>query len=323
MRSDIGGRWAVHHHPHSTAGNDEHEKRALLLAEGKMTYHPHPHPHHAARNSPAEERALKLAEGKEGVHARKAIAAGHATAIAKKDEPVMIESKWGPLVAARAARQQQLRVIEEHRRNMHFDKSVSPREVGALLRRAAHMTRMHEKKESPLVQLNQMQELNAIEKKESKMQRAMELSAQPSHSLSPMGSTNEQHWRHEARGRSDQSKRESLALKLAEEPSAPVGMAQVEHVRARKSAAHGRASVKKGAKNYYHQAAFEEQAIREKKASLAKKQAELKRILAVKHEAAKAQQALRGMDVLAHGAQKALDDDMVSANAVRRGFFGL
>jgi len=328
MRSDIGGRWVVHQHPHSTSGNDEHEKRALLLAEGKMTYHPQPHPHAAtAPNSLTEDSALKLAEGKEGAHARQAIAAGHATAIAKHDEgPVTIESKWGPLSAARnwhTARQQQLRAIEEQRRNMHFDKSVSPREVSALLRRAAHMTGMHEKKQSPLVQLSQVQELNAIENKEAKVQRSMELSGMPAHSLSPLGSTNEKHWSHATRGRRDraQSARESMALKLAEEPSAPVGMTQVKHARTRARAAGVQRH--KGGKDYYHQAAFEEEAIREKKASLAKKQAELKRILAVKHEAAKAHQALRGMDVLAHGAQRALDDDMVSPNAVRRGFFGL
>ena len=58
---------------------------------------------------------------------------------------------------------------------MHFDKGVSAGEMKTLLARAARMTgAMHEKKESPLVQLNQIQELNAIEKKEAHLQHAME-----------------------------------------------------------------------------------------------------------------------------------------------------
>ena len=81
VRGDIGGQWVVHKSPHSVAGNDEHEKRAIAIAEGKL-----------------EERALSLAEGKEGEKARKSIAAGHATAIAKSDEEhVTVETKWGPL----------------------------------------------------------------------------------------------------------------------------------------------------------------------------------------------------------------------------------
>ena len=73
---------------------------------------------------------------------------------------------------------QLLRSIEARRPNMHFDKGVSAREVKTLLSRAERMTSgMHEKKESPLVQLNQIQELNAIEKKEAHLQHAMESGA--------------------------------------------------------------------------------------------------------------------------------------------------
>ena len=132
VRSDEGGRWRIHHHPHAIAGNNEHEKRALAIAEGKLRYHPNPyaHAHARARNSASEEKALRMAEGKESASVRKSIAAGHATAIAKHDdEPVTIQSKWGPLSAARAARQQQLRSIEAREPNMHFDKGVSPSEV--------------------------------------------------------------------------------------------------------------------------------------------------------------------------------------------------
>ena len=81
VRGDIGGHWVVHKSPHSVAGNDEHEKRAIAIAEGKL-----------------EDRALRLAEGMEGEKARKSIAAGHATAIAKSDEQhVTVQTKWGPL----------------------------------------------------------------------------------------------------------------------------------------------------------------------------------------------------------------------------------
>ena len=98
VHGDVGGRWHVHQHPHSIAGSDEHEKRALALAEGKVHPHPYGRAHAAARNGAAEERALRLAEGKEGASARKSIAAGHATAIAKhEEEPVTIQTKWGPL----------------------------------------------------------------------------------------------------------------------------------------------------------------------------------------------------------------------------------
>ena len=76
-------------------------------------------------------------------------------------------------------------------------------------------------------------------------------------------------------------------------------------------------------RDLYHTAAFEEEAIAEKKKALAQKQARLKKILARKREAAKMHQALRGVDVLAHGAQRAMGDDMVSATAIRRGWLGL
>ena len=76
-------------------------------------------------------------------------------------------------------------------------------------------------------------------------------------------------------------------------------------------------------RDLYHEAAFEEEAIAEKKTTLAKKQERLKRLLARQHETAKVHQALRGVDVLAHGAQRALGDDMVSATAIRRGWLGL
>lgn len=192
------------HKPHSIAGNNEHEKRALELAEGKLHYHPLPHA--VAGNSAEEKRALALAEGKESKKARSSIAAGHTIAIAKLDEDeVTVQTKWGPLSAARAGRQTQLRAIEAHTPNMHFDKGVSPRKVEALLERAKHMAgerfplrRMHVKRESPLVQLNQVQELNAIEKKMGHEQRAMELAIQPS---APLSSAHARDWRHAARGR--------------------------------------------------------------------------------------------------------------------------
>ena len=144
MRGDIGGHWVVHKIPHSVAGNDEHEKRAIALAEGKGwvehesphsvasndehekralalaegkvrgdiggNWHVHHQPHATAGHDAAEERALAIAEGKledralrlaegmEGEKARKSIAAGHATAIAKSDEElVTVQTKWGPL----------------------------------------------------------------------------------------------------------------------------------------------------------------------------------------------------------------------------------
>ena len=76
-------------------------------------------------------------------------------------------------------------------------------------------------------------------------------------------------------------------------------------------------------RDLFHEAAFEEEAIAEKKKALAKKQARLNKLLARKREAAKMHQALRGVDVLAHGAQRAMGDDMVSASAIRRGWLGL
>jgi len=331
----------MHRAPHSVAGNDEQEKRALALAEGKVHPHPYGHVARAARpvsGSTAEEkRALALAEGKESDTVRESIAEGHATAVAKHDEDkVTIQTKWGPLSAARgagSARQQQLRSIEAHMPNVHFDRGVSAGKVQTLLKRAERMTgehfgmqRMHEKKQSPLVQLNQIQELNAIEKKEARMQHAMQLGLKPAHPLGPAGSTRAHGWRRAARGRreSAEAKREALALKLAEEPSAPTGMQggkRAAHMhRARKAAMHPKA---RAGKDYYHQAAFEEKAITERRAELAAKQRELKEVLARKHAAAKARQALRGVDVLAHGAQRALSDDMVSASAVRRGWLGL
>jgi len=196
-RGDVGGRWVLHRAPHSVAGNDEQEKRALALAEGKV--HPHPYGHfaraaHPVSGSSAEEkRALALAEGKESDKVREAIAQGHATAVAKHDgDKVTIQTKWGPLSAARgagSARQQQLRSIEARMPNVHFDRGVSPRKVQTLLRRAERMTGarfgLHEKQQSPLVQLNQIQELNAIEKKEARMQRAMQVTPRSPAKKSP------------------------------------------------------------------------------------------------------------------------------------------
>ena len=200
LHGDVGGRWKVHEVPHSVAGNDEQEKRALALAEGKVHPHPYGRTAHGARavagNSAEERRALALAEGTESDRVRESIAKGHATAVAKHDEEdtVTIQTKWGPLSAARgagSARQQQLRSIEARMPNVHFDKGVSPKRVKALLRRAEHMTGerfgIHQKKESPLVQLNQIGELNAIEKNEARMQHAMQMGLAPAHPLGPAG----------------------------------------------------------------------------------------------------------------------------------------
>ena len=70
-----------------------------------------------------------------------------------------------------------------------------------------------------------------------------------------------------------------------------------------------------------------EQVLAERDAVLARKQARLKILLARQQRnaaaSAKAHQALRGLDVLTHGAQRALSDRMVSASAIRRGWLGL
>ena len=54
----------------------------------------------------------------------------------------------------------------------------------------------------------------------------MQMGLKPAHALSPAGSAREHDWRRAARGRrqSAAAEREALALKLAEEPSAPTGM---------------------------------------------------------------------------------------------------
>lgn len=76
-------------------------------------------------------------------------------------------------------------------------------------------------------------------------------------------------------------------------------------------------------RNQYHDAAFQEEEMAQKKAAMFKKEERLQRLLARQREAAKMHQALRGVDVLATGAQRALGDDMVSATAIRRGWLGL
>lgn len=299
---------------------------------------------------------MALAEGTEGRSIKRQIAAGHATAIAKRDEAAEGERGTSRTRARRSGRQQQLAA------NVHIDRGVSPQKVKTLLQRAARMTSskalVGEEPEHPLVQDNQIQELNAIEAHMRREQRALELAAGPSVPLGTTGPASEslaaspsppQATRGRrtagASRRRRNAGREALALKLAAGPSVPLGLtepASEAHLsrglrggRATAAAAgagHVLNTAVGGHKDTHRDSESQVSADpprAENQAALARKQARLKtlrarqRVAAAARAAANAQQALRGLDVLAHTAQNALGDDMVSATAIRRGWLGL
>ena len=298
---------------------------------------------------------MALAEGTEGRSIKRQIAAGHATAIAKRDEAAEGERGTSRTRARRSGRQQQLAA------NVHIDRGVSPQKVKTLLQRAARMTSskalVGEEPEHPLVQDNQIQELNAIEAHMGREQRALELAAGPSVPLGTTGPASEtlaasplppQATRGRRTAGASRRRRnagsEALALKLAAGPSVPLGLTEpASEARLSRGLRGGRAAAAAGAGHVLNSAVgghkdthrdsesqvSADPTLAENRAALARKQARLKtlrarqRVAAAARAAAKAQQALRGLDVLAHTAQNALGDDMVSATAIRRGWLGL
>ena len=298
---------------------------------------------------------MALAEGTEGGSIKRQIAAGHATAIAKRDEAAEGERGTTRMRARRSGRQQQLAA------NVHIDRGVSPQKVKTLLQRAARMTSpkalVGEDPEHPLVQDNQIQELNAIEAHMGREQRALELAAGPSVPLGTTGPASEtlaasplppQATRGRRTAGASRRRRnagsEALALKLAAGPSVPLGWTEpASEAHLSRGLRGGRAAAAAGAGHVLNSAVgghkdthrdsesqvSADPTLAKNRAALARKQARLKtlrarqRVAAAARAAAKAQQALRGLDVLAHTAQNALGDDMVSATAIRRGWLGL